>query len=74
MSISVEPRATTMALSSAVAFLIFGVDRDQVSEFLGSDSATGLPGDVTRTDRGKNRLGLQGCEVLLALSGNQLSE
>jgi len=45
------------------------IDRDQLSELLGRDAATCLPGDVTRPDAGEDRLGLQGCDVALRLAG-----
>jgi len=48
--------------------------RDQFGELVGGDASTGLPGDVTRADRGQHGLGLAGGDVAFGLSWKEFSQ
>jgi hypothetical protein len=50
------------------------LNRGQVGELLGGDPASGLARDVARADGREDRLGLQGSQVLLGLTGDQLGQ
>ncbi len=49
-------------------------DRDQFGELFGGDPAAGLPGDVTRSDRGEHGLGLTGGDVAFRLSRQEFCQ
>jgi hypothetical protein len=50
------------------------VESDQVAQLLGGHPASGLAGDVSRSDGGEHRLGPQGRVVSLALTWDQLGK
>ena len=63
-----------MALSSAVALLDLGLDRDQFGELVGGDASAGLAGDVTGADGGQHGLGLTGGDVAFRLSRQEFGQ
>jgi len=73
-SINRDPRASTITLSSAVAFLILASTATSSASSSTTMQRRVLLGDVARTDAGEHHLGLQRGDVAFGLTRQQFGE